>query len=71
MRNDGRLTAQKGPPLPDAVVTVGLVTAVGSAARANHRNLQRPLVPVRPIEEHVSLTGRTAQELHRIERHSS
>ena len=62
MRRDGRLTAQKRLQLPDAAVTIGLVTSAGSAARADiaghlhrnprtgppHRRTRHPHRPRRP-----------------------
>lgn len=61
MGHDGRLAAQKRLQLPDVAVTIGLVTAAGSAARADITGtFTATRVPVRLIEEHVTLTGPTA-----------
>ena len=61
IRNDGRLTAQQRLQLPDAAITVRLVTSAGSAALADiTATFTAARTPVRLLEEHATLTGPNA-----------
>jgi exodeoxyribonuclease VII large subunit len=60
---DGRIDLQKRLTLPSAANSVGLITAAGSAARADIiGTLAATKTPVRIVEEHVAFTGTTATE---------
>lgn len=55
---DGRLDAQQTLTLPTAATSIGLITASGSAARADVLGtFAATKTPVRVIEEHVAFSG--------------
>ncbi len=60
---DGRIELQKRMTLPRAAASVGLITAAGSAARADIiGTLAATKTPVHIVEEHVAFTSTTAAE---------
>jgi exodeoxyribonuclease VII large subunit len=64
MRADGRLDAQKRLPMITAPITIGLITAAGSAARADIiATFTNTRIAVRVIEHNVTLTGPGAPQL--------
>jgi exodeoxyribonuclease VII large subunit len=61
LQADGRLHAQRALSLPTAANAIGLITAAGSAARADvFGTLAATKTAVRILEEHVAFTGTQA-----------